>query len=512
MKVRAKLMFSFAALAMVVLMVSGLALNSLTRSNARFTDYLGSVAEREDLVVEITGAANRRAVAARNLVLVTEASDQKDELAAVTRAHQDMKTHMAALKKVLGPDAKGREKDLLVELEKIEAAYEPVALGVVGLAQQGKREEAVAKMNKECRPLLAALLKTTHEFLQHEKNEADAAVSAAEAAYASDRTLLIVACLAAIGVAIGLGWVLSNAITRPLNRAVSLAEAVADGDLRTEIVVDSSDETGALLASLKKMNANLVAMIGQVRTTADGIVSASGEIATGTLDLSSRTEQQASALQQTAASMQEMTQTVQRNAGSSRQAGELAHSAAEVAGRGRHVVDRVVTTMGDITDSSKKISDIIGVIDGIAFQTNILALNAAVEAARAGESGRGFAVVASEVRSLAQRSAQAAREIKALIQESVGKVEAGGQLVEEAGKTMSEIVSRVQRMTDLTAEISASTDAQSEGIAQVNQAVASLDQGTQQNAALVEESSAASMSMRQQAEGLQRLVAAFKTA
>jgi methyl-accepting chemotaxis protein-1 (serine sensor receptor) len=367
-------------------------------------------------------------------------------------------------------------------------------------------------MNKECRPLLVALLKTTGDFIEHDKKLAAESVAVAEAAYSADRWLMVVCCGAAVGAAAGLGWVLSNGVTRPLNRAVRLAESVADGDLRSEIVVDSADETGALLAALKKMNENLVGMIGQVRSSADGIASASTEIAKGNQDLSTRTEQQASALQQTAASMQEMTQTVQRNAENSRQAGELAASAAEVAGRGGQVVDRVVSTMGEISHSSKKIADIIGVIDGIAFQTNILALNAAVEAARAGEQGRGFAVVAGEVRGLAQRSAQAAREIKALIHDSVAKVESGGQLVEEAGHTMHEIVNRVRRMTDLAAEITASTTAQSDGIVQVNQAVSSLDEGTQQNAALVEESAAASVSMQHQAEGLLKLVAAFKTA
>jgi methyl-accepting chemotaxis protein len=514
MKLRTKLMLGFAALAAVVLLVSGLALGSLSRSNDRFTSYLEGIGERERMAEDIRGAANRRAVSARNLVLVTEPADQAFEKEAVVKAHQDMKKAMAVLKKVLAEDpAVGpRDQELGAELEKIEAAYEPVALGVVGLAVEGRRDEAIAKMNKECRPLLAALLKTVSEFVEHDKKLEAQSVAAAEAAYAADRRLMIVCCLAAVGAAVGLGWLLSNSVTRPLTRAVRLAESVAGGDLRGDIVVDREDETGALLAALKKMNENLVGMIGQVRSSADGIVSASTEIAHGNQNLSSRTEQQAAALQQTATSMQEMNLTVQRNAESSRQAGDLAVSAAEVAARGGQVVGRVVSTMGEISESSKKIADIIGVIDGIAFQTNILALNAAVEAARAGEQGRGFAVVAGEVRGLAQRSAQAAREIKVLIHDSVTRVEAGGQLVEEAGRTMHEIVTRVRRMTDLTAEITASTTAQSEGIGQVSQAVSSLDEGTQQNAALVEESTAASMSMQKQAEGLLTLVGAFKTA
>jgi methyl-accepting chemotaxis protein len=514
MKVRAKLMLGFAALAAVVLLVSGFALRSLSHSNDRFKQYLDGVAEREHLATDIRAAANRRAISARNLVLVTDPADQQSEKAAVVRAHEDMKSGLALLKKIVAtdPSATDRDRALTAEIDKIEAAYEPVALGVVGLASEGKREEAIAKMNKECRPLLAALLKATSDFIEYDKQLAAASVTAAAQAYQHDRLLLLACCLAAAASAVALGWILSNAVTRPLVRAVKLAEAVAEGDLRSDIVVDSADETGMLLSALKKMNGNLTDMIGQVRSSADGLASASSQIAHGNQDLSSRTEQQASALQQTAASMQEMTSTVQRNAESSRQAGSLAASAAEVAGRGGQVVDRVVTTMGEISASSKKIADIIGVIDGIAFQTNILALNAAVEAARAGEQGRGFAVVASEVRSLAQRSAQAAREIKTLIHDSVSKVEVGGQLVEEAGQTMTEIVERIRSMTTLTAEISASTTAQSDGIVQVNRAVSSLDEGTQQNAALVEESAAASMSMQQQADGLLKIVAAFKTA
>jgi methyl-accepting chemotaxis protein-1 (serine sensor receptor) len=268
---------------------------------------------------------------------------------------------------------------------------------------------------------------------------------------------------------------------------------------------------GQVLAALKKMNESLVNMVSRVRQSADGIAMASSEIASGNENLSMRTEQQASGLQQTAASMQQMTSNVQQNADTSRQASQMAECAADAARCGGDVVERVVNTMGEITSSSRKIADIIGVIDGIAFQTNILALNAAVEAARAGEQGRGFAVVASEVRSLAQRSANAAREIKTLIGDSSQKVEAGSQLVSEAGTTIRDVVTQVKRMTDLMAEINASTIEQSNGITQVNQAVASLDDGTQQNAALVEQSAAAAESLRRQAADLLDLISAFKT-
>jgi len=512
-RVKTKLMTGFAILGMVVLVVSGLALQSLGRSNDRFTGYLDGVGNRERLSTELRAAANARAVAARNLVLVTTPEDQALEKAAVTAAHERVEKKLAGLKEAIetSKDSTPRDREILAEINGIEAKYGPVALAIVGLALDGKREEAVAKMNVECRPLLTALIKATSDFIEYDKGQAAAQVEQAEAAFRADRWTMIIACVLAAGGAMALGWYLSQCITVPLTRAVRLAESVAAGDLRSDIIVDRQDETGQLLAALRQMNGSLATMVGSVRQTADGIANASSEIATGNADLSNRTEQQAAALQQTAASMQQMTETVQQNAESSRQASQLASSAAEVAGRGGEVVARVVATMGDISESSKKIADITGVIDGIAFQTNILALNAAVEAARAGEQGRGFAVVAAEVRSLAQRSATAAREIKALIGASVDRVDAGSALVGEAGRTMDDIVTRVRQVTDLVAEINASTLEQSTGILQVNQSVASIDQGTQQNAALVEESAAAAESMKQQAVALMGVISNFKT-
>jgi len=300
-------------------------------------------------------------------------------------------------------------------------------------------------------------------------------------------------------------------ICRPINEAESLAKAIAEGDL-TERTTDTSgsDEPAHMMRSLVAMRTSLSRMVGQVRSSTDSIGTASTQIASGTQDLSGRTETQASSLQETASSMEELSATVKNSADSARQANQLASNAATVAARGGQVVSQVVATMDDINASSKKISDIIGVIDGIAFQTNILALNAAVEAARAGEQGRGFAVVASEVRSLAQRSAEAAKEIKALIGASVDKVEDGSRLVADAGKTMTEIVSSVQRVTDIIGEITAAAAEQSDGIGQVNVAVVQLDQMTQQNAALVEESAAAAESLRDQAMRLAKVVSGFR--
>lgn len=325
----------------------------------------------------------------------------------------------------------------------------------------------------------------------------------------SERTMIAIGIVALI-VSLILAWLLSRSITRPLVYAVGVAKKVASGDLTGDVMVDSKDEAGELLLALKEMNGSLAKIVGQVRSGTDLISAGSTEIAAGTLDLSSRTEQQAASLEETASSMEELTSTVQQNADNARQAKQLANAASKIAVEGGQVVSKVVETMNDINESSRKIVDIISVIDGIAFQTNILALNAAVEAARAGEQGRGFAVVASEVRSLAQRSAAAAKEIKQLINASVEKVDIGGTLVVEAGSTMSQVVESVNRVTDIMAEISAASQEQASGIEQVNIAITKMDEVTQQNSSLVEEASAASQSMQNEALKLSEVVGIFK--
>ncbi|MGY4829018.1 methyl-accepting chemotaxis protein [Sphaerotilaceae bacterium SBD11-9] len=367
-----------------------------------------------------------------------------------------------------------------------------------------------AYIEKGLNPALDAYMAALDDFVKLQEQHREAAKQSAEETRVTARWIGLAVMLALC--AASLGWMvhLSRSISVPLAHAVRVSEAIAAGDLTQDLRANRGDEIGQLMHAMNTMNTQLRGLVTQVRQGVESVSTASAEIATGNLDLSQRTEEQAANLEQTAASMEQLTATVTQNSDTARQANQLALNASAVAAQGGEIVGRVVGTMQDISASSKRIGDIIGVIDSIAFQTNILALNAAVEAARAGEQGRGFAVVASEVRSLAQRSAQAAREIKTLIGESVAKVETGSQLVGDAGQTMGDIVEQVKRVSDLIAEISAASSEQTSGIGQIGDAVSQLDQVTQQNAALVEESAAAADSLKQQAAQLSRTVAVFK--
>ncbi len=377
-------------------------------------------------------------------------------------------------------------------------------------AEQGANDEFKKAVAEKLVPEMKKYLASIEDVVAYQDELFQAANTRIDEVYASSRQFLIALGLIALACGVGLALVLTRSITRPLGHAVRLAQQVASGDLSADIHVSSTDEVGVLLSALKGMNESLLKTVSEVRSGTDTIVTASQQIAAGNLDLSARTEQQASSLEETASSMEELTSTVRQNADNARQANTLAQNASGIATRGGKVVSQVVETMASINESSKKIADIIAVIDGIAFQTNILALNAAVEAARAGEQGRGFAVVASEVRNLAQRSAAAAKEIRGLITDSVSKVETGGHLVEQAGATMQEIVQGITRVTDIMSEISSASAEQTLGIEQVNAAITQMDDVTQQNAALVEEAAAAATSLQDQAASLAQLVSTFK--
>ncbi|NVD74437.1 MCP four helix bundle domain-containing protein [Duganella sp. BJB1802] len=399
---------------------------------------------------------------------------------------------------------------LLAKIKEQRARY-VVSFSKVGkLVAEDQREQATSLMIAETLPMLDVLQGSVKELTNQQKKIVEASGGDIKQNIASSRRLMVGLGLAALLIGVAFAYGITRSITRPISEAVKVAETVAAGDLTSHIDIRSTDEIGQLLQALKVMNDNLRNIVGQVRIGTDTIATASAQIAAGNFDLSARTEGQASSLEQTASSMEELTSIVKQNADNARQANQLAASASEVAVKGGGVVAQVVDTMSSINASSRKIVDIISVVDGIAFQTNILALNAAVEAARAGEQGRGFAVVASEVRNLAQRSAAAAKEIKTLIDDSVDKVDVGAKLVGQAGATMGEIVDSVKRVTEIMSEITTAGQEQTLGIEQINQAIVQMDEVTQQNAALVEEAAAAAGALQDQANNLSQVVGVFK--
>ena len=401
------------------------------------------------------------------------------------------------------------EVSLSNEIRTHRSAIIELRKGLLKLKSDGRAEEASETAKTKLIPMLAAYDAKLEEMLKLQQDVIKTTTDELRALEKNIQTILVSLTVVVIVLGGLIAWRLTVGITRPLQSALGVAEAVAAGDLRSEPTANSNDETGRLLSALSNMNERLVSIVTEVRSGTDTISTASSQIAAGNQDLSARTEEQASSLEQTAASMEELTSTVKQNADNARQANQLALAASSVAVQGGEVVGKVVATMSSIEASSRKIVDIISVIDGIAFQTNILALNAAVEAARAGEQGRGFAVVAAEVRNLAQRSASAAKEIKGLIDTSVNEVRAGTELVGEAGRTMEGVVGSVRRVTDIIGEITAASQEQSIGIEQVNQAVGQMDQVTQQNAALVEEAAAAAASLQDQARHLVEVVGVF---
>lgn len=511
LSVKAKLVGTFGLLIALIIGITVYAIQMMKDDSAAFGNYIQGIQARADAANKVRLAVDERAIAARNMTLVTSPQDVAQEKAAVERAAGDVRKYLAELQELAGKPGVNAEVRVMVDnIARIESQYEPVAMAILGMVLDNQREAAVTKMNAECRPLLAALMRATSEYSTFTAGRSLEMIKEAEAATQQRQLVLIVGGVLVTALACWAALMIVRAIVRPLNQAVELIDEIAQGDISRTITVDTKDEFGRLLLALSAMQQSLVSLVSSVRNGAEGVSTASAEIAQGNTDLSARTESQASALEQTASSMEQLGTTVRQNADNASQANQLAQSASGVAQQGGQVVEQVVETMRGISDSSKRIAEIITVIDGIAFQTNILALNAAVEAARAGEQGRGFAVVASEVRSLAGRSAEAAKEIKQLIEESVQRVSSGSQLADRAGSTMNNVVSSIRRVTDIVGEISAASSEQSAGVGQVGEAVTNIDHATQQNAALVEQMSAAASSLKVQAQDLVRAVSIFK--
>ena len=510
MKVSTRLILAFGPIVLLTIVLILLGANRL----AAQADSLDSVVDNRwpnaQAAFNLEQQASSVAISLRNMMLNEDAVDRKKQREHIDAARTSADESLALLaKSTVRPEG----KEILQRILKTQEDYVQGQMALLGLIEGNQHEDARSYLTHTLRPRLQAYQAAAQDMTGHQKQLITRYREQAHSDYSSSLMVFAAIGIAALGIALVSGWLITRSLSKELggepNEAAQVALAVSEGDLLRRIPVRPGDDS-SLIASLAKMQAGLTSVVSSVRTGSESVATASAEIAQGNQDLSARTESQASALQETAASMEQLNSAVRQNADNARQANQLAQSASAVAMQGGEVVADVVRTMKEINDSSHKIADIIGVIDGIAFQTNILALNAAVEAARAGEQGRGFAVVASEVRSLAGRSAEAAQEIKGLIHASVERVETGTALVDRAGQTMAEVVGAIQRVTNIMGEISAASSEQSQGVAQVGEAVTQMDQATQQNAALVEEMAAAAASLNTQAQELVDTVAVFK--
>jgi methyl-accepting chemotaxis protein len=506
-KISTLLKLGFGLLALLIVLMGTLSYLKASGAQQAFDNVVDNRYPKISVLHTVNDRVNDSTRLMRDMLLLSDADDIKKAAQSIATLQKDNSEALAKLDPTFKSE-KGRA--LFKALSEVRAQYLPVSLRVTSQAASGAQEMAKIGMMTELAPLEQKYFAAVEAMIAFQEEQMQSAKGEAGSAIGQIHTTSVLSGAIALVVALFAAFWITRAITRPINQAVAVARAVAGGDLTYAFEAQGSSETGLLLHALKDMQSGLVKVVSDVRHGSEGVATASAEIAQGNQDLSARTESQASALEQTAASMEELGAQVKQNADNARQANQLALNASTVAVQGGEVVGQVVQTMKGINDSSRKIADIISVIDGIAFQTNILALNAAVEAARAGEQGRGFAVVASEVRSLAGRSAEAAKEIKTLIGASVERVEQGAALVDKAGATMDEVVSSIRRVTDIMGEISSASSEQSAGVAQVGEAVTQMDQVTQQNAALVEQMAAAASSLKSQANELVQTVSVFK--
>ncbi|HJV00531.1 MAG TPA: methyl-accepting chemotaxis protein [Burkholderiaceae bacterium] len=507
LKIGTRLIANNVVMGLLLLVCISLGITMLGRVNGGTTVIVTDSVPKAAQATQAMGDINDIAIALSSMLLNEDSEVRKAQQANIEKSRIGLQEKLGYLRRTVELP---KGKKLLQKSLDADARYAITTNQLLTLLATDRPEVQKAYLHQMFRPALVAYKAAINDMIAFEVERMNAYSDHAATTYANSRLMMLVLGATALLFAAGMGVWITLSITRPLNRALTLANTVAAGDLTSRIEARTTEETGQLLAALKNMNDSLMKIVAEVRNGTEAIASASSQIATGNLDLSSRTEQQASSLEETASSMEELTSTVRQNADHAREANALALLASQMAVKGGAVVLEVVETMSSINESSSKIVDIISVIDGIAFQTNILALNAAVEAARAGEEGRGFAVVAAEVRMLAQRSAAAAKEIKVLIDNSVGKVDAGSKLVERAGATMDEIVDSVKRVGEIMGKITAAAQEQTAGIEQVNQAIGQMDQVTQQNAALVEEAAAAARSMQAQVANLAHVVSVFK--
>ena len=507
LKIARKLMLTFLVVIVLSISLGVFSIVQLSKVNAAATTVATNWLPSIQVLGRVKMALARIRSFEQQHILATTPEEMQ---MADKNASKQIEDLLAWQKKYESMISEPEEKNIYPEVAKGIASFLAEHQKIIEISSTRTKDEAIALIRGESTKIYRAILPALDKLADVNDAGAEKSSESAEKIFSNARVWIItlIVVIAVLSFVFAL-WI-ARIISTRLNDAVEIANAIAGGNLNQQIQVSSKDETGRLLQSLKDMNASLQNIVGQVRDGTDTIATASAQIASGNLDLSSRTEQQASSLEETASSMEELTSTVKQNVDNARQANVLAVAASEVAVKGGAVVSQVVDTMGAIDTSSKKIVDIISVIDGIAFQTNILALNAAVEAARAGEQGRGFAVVASEVRSLAHRSASAAKEIKQLIDDSVSKVDTGSRLVDQAGVMMEEIVNSVKRVTDIMGEITSASIEQEAGIEQINQAITEMDTVTQQNAALVEEAAAAAASLQDQAADLAQVVSVFQ--